>query len=689
MTETTPAPGPTKAPPGGPWRAAWHLLQPVLGVGLLLALVVALSAWGVVWLLRSAEGTAWLLGRVPSLEVQGLQGALLSDRFQAERLTVRWDRGQQWVRIDRLRAEGLAWSWHPAPGAWLGLHAQALAADRVEVNTGPAGPRPITMPRSMQLPLRLQVDQAEVAELQIDQLKPMHQVLVRGVRLWEPGGREYHADRATFRWDRALVDGTVSLGALPPFTLQAQAALRSADGTEAWGAWTAELRAQGPLARFELSAQLQGKAAPGGTTPRLQLDAAITPLQAWALGRIRAHTQSLDLAALATGAPRTALSGHVDLDTRAAGGPLEARVELDNAVPGRWSDGRVPVRRLQARLRSPEADRSRLLIEQFEARLAQGTDDAGTLSGTGRWTGPRLQLELQVDNLRPQRVDARAAAMTLGGTVSLDLSGLPSPDPGAAAPPRAPARSAELRGTLEGRLDGNAQAVRLVVDGGADAQRIELRDLRAEAGPARAQLSLNAQRGGSSGPWQVRSSGTLSDFDPLPWWPGTDGSPWRAGPHRVSGGWSIDVQLPPQPQGLSPLAVLQGLAGTGQLRLERSQLAGVPLSAQLELAQRPSQAATPYSLQGELALGGNRVVLNGQGNPLGDGHADALKLEIQAEQLAALAPLVRLLPEGSHWQPRSGSLRADVDLHGRWPAMRSAGRAALQDLQLGNLQARQ
>lgn len=679
-----PAPPPA---PGGPLRAAWQLLLPVLAIGVLLAVVAASLGGLAVWLLRHDSGTAWLLARVPGLEVKGPQGALLSDRFAVERLVVRWDGGRQWVAIDGFVGSGLRWRWHPEPGIWLGLDAQALQARRVEVQTGPPGARPITMPRTLGLPLRLNAAQIEVTELQIDSLPPMQAVQGRQLRLWEPGGREYHAELLAFDWDRARIEGTVSLGAQPPFTLQAQATATSrGDGP----AWSAQARAAGPLARFDLQATLRGQAAVRtAPPPSLDAEATITPLEAWPLGRLRLLTQGLDLQALYSAAPRTALAGRMDIDSRSFTGPLGAAIELDNALPGRWDQGRVPVRRLQARLRSPDNDRSRLQIEAFDVLLAQGSEAAGRWQGSGLWTAERLQIDSRVENLRPQLLDSRAPVMTLSGPLAFGVSGLPSPDPRApavAAARRAP-WAVDLRSTLEGRIEGSPHAVTLDIDGNADAQRVSLRSLRADAGSARVALALDARRSGS-GPWQLRTSGTLADFDPVPWWPGPEGSAWRSGTHRLSGSWSLDLTLPRLIADVPPLALAQGVAGNGQLRIERAQLAGVPVTMLLELGQRAGGGGAPGRVEGELVLGGNRLLVKGQGNPLGDGREDRLQFDLQAANLATLEPLARLLPEGAAWAPRGGSAQARLTLDGRWPDIRSEGEAELLALQTGSLTAR-
>ena len=684
------------AAPGGPFRAAWQLLLPVLLIVLLLALVVAAGAGAAAWLLRSEDGSRWLLSRVPGVQLQGLQGALLSDHFAAERLVIRWGGGQQSVTIDGLRAEGVRWRWHPAPGAWLGLQAERLQARKVDVQTGPPGPQPATLPRTLDAPLRLQAARVQVAELQIDRLPPMRQVDGNAVRLWEPGGREYEAAGVSLDWERAHIDGTVSLGAHPPFTLQVQAKARSTgDGPE----WSADVRAAGPLARFDLDATLRGQPARrGAAAPALDLQALITPLDAWPLARLRLRTQALDLSALSAAAPQTAWSGHVDIDSRSLDGPLAATAELDNASAGRWNEGRVPVRRLQARLRSPDADRRRVLIEDFELLLGRGSESAGRWRGSGQWLDQRLQVDSRIDELRPQLLDSRAAQMELSGPLAFNVSGLPLP-PGAAAsaasataPTPAPAPrllTLELKTTVEGRIAGSPHPVKVAIDGSADAQHVELRELRAEAGAAQAVLALQARRvaGPGAGGWQLRSNGRLADFDPLPWWPGDEGSAWRGSQHRLSGNWSLDLTLPPLKPGVTPLALAQGTVGSGSLRIERSLLAGVPLALNLELGHRGS-GDTPSTVSGELDLGGNRLQLNGRGNPLGDGRADQAHLDLQAGNLAALAPLARLHPDLAAWVPRAGQAQASLDVQGRWPDARSDGKARLQGLQLGALQAR-
>jgi hypothetical protein len=373
----TPTPPVLSAPAGGALRALWHLLQPVLVMLLLLVVVGGTLGGAAVWLLRSAEGTAWLLARVPGLDVQGTQGALLSDRFGADRVVVRWDAGRQSVTIDGLQADGLRWHWHPSSGAWIGLDAQHLKARRVDVQTGPAGPRPVQMPRTLQLPLRLQAARVDVAELQIDGLTPMQALQGTGVSLWEPGGREYMVDTLVFDWDRAHIEGQASLGANPPFTLQAQARIRARADDARLADWTAEARATGPLAAFDLQATLRGTARRAqAAAPALDVDAGITPLDAWPIGRLRLRTQALDLSALLSGAhPDRAQRPHghrQPLAQRAAGGHHRAGQRVARALERRPGAGEPPAGPAAQPRRRPPAPADRELRPAAGPRQRSG-----------------------------------------------------------------------------------------------------------------------------------------------------------------------------------------------------------------------------------------------------------------------------------------------------------------------------
>ncbi|MBK7061348.1 MAG: hypothetical protein IPH51_12800 [Rubrivivax sp.] len=107
--------------------------------------------------------------------------------------------------------------------------------------------------------------------------------------------------------------------------------------------------------------------------------------------------------------------------------------------------------------------------------------------------------------------------MNLSGPLALTVSGLPSPDP-MAAPAKGPfTPSVELQATLEGSIEGSPHPVKLIVDGTADRQRVEVRELRAEAGAAQAALTLSAQRAAGQPCSRAAAAGSVIS------------TPWRGG----------------------------------------------------------------------------------------------------------------------------------------------------------------
>ena len=684
-----PTSAPTSAPPGAPalaarpFRAALRLLLPLWVVLGLLALVVAAGVGGGRWLLLDDAGARWLLARVPGLQVSGLQGALLGDGLQAERLILRWGTGNS-VVVESLQARGLRWQWRPAGGGWLALDGQHLGARRVVVTTVASGTPPQV--KNLRLPARVQLANVEVGELLINGLAPVLDTTLTDVRIDGSLGGRHSVDRLSLRWMGNAVAGSLGIGNSAPLPVLAQFTL-TPEASAAAPDWAAVVRASGVLEQLDLTATLRGVPRAGQPAPVLDLSAQVRPLAAWPLGLLTARTAALDLAVLWPGGPQTRLSGSADIRSMARDEPIAGRFELENASPGRWNEGRLPVRRLELELSGSPQTRNRLEATRFELWFADGLrSSAGRWSGRGVWLDHGLDIDTRVDDLNPQRLDGRAADMLLSGPVAARITGLPSLD--ASAKTRPTPRRAEWTLDLQGRQARSAQPVRLALKGSANADGVQLRDVRASSGAATAELKLSLQRA-PRGAWQLDTAGLLNDFDPLPWWPGELGGAWRKGPHRLSGDWQIELRLPPGAGALAPLALAQALDGRGTLRVQRAVLAGVPMQAELTLGRIPgapgSSAAAGVALHAELTLGGNQLVLDAQGNPAGTGRSDRWQAQIRADKLAALAPLAALHPSLAAVVPRAGSAQGNLVAEGRWPAMRTEGDLRVQQLQVGAL----
>ncbi|MBK1688424.1 translocation/assembly module TamB domain-containing protein [Rubrivivax gelatinosus] len=630
--------------------------------------VLAAGSLGGVWgLLHSDAGTRWLGTRLPFVTAEGTRGALFDDVFEADRVVVRWDQGRQSVTVTGFRGEGLRWSWRPHARAWFGIDATKAVAREVIVDTGPPSGHGAHLPSGIGIPLQIRAERAELETLNVDGFQ-LHRLRARA---WV--GEQnllYRVEDAELDWGKVRLAGHAQLGFDLPFTLGGQAEARPIDPATPFDA---TIRASGTLDRIVLAGTLRGTPRPDRAAPSADVSTTLLPFAPWVLAKLDAKTTALDLGALVAGAPETRLSGHARLEAPPAGErPMLADVALDNALPGRWDTGRLPLARFEADLQGSSKARRQVDIRRLALQFAADGREAGRWSAHGRWDGPALSLQTTLQGLAPQRLDQRAPAMTLSGPLTLDLGGLPSPD--AWGGPRTP-WSAALRATLDGRVDGAAQPVRLRLDGRADADRVELKELDASAGAAVARMTLDARRAEVG--WQVLTQGTLAGFDPVPWWPGEPGSAWRQGPHRISGGWQLDLALPPQPQTLALPALLQGTAGRGALKIADTTIAGVPVALDLTLEQTGGRAGNSR-VRVEASAAGNRLLASGAGRPAGPGSDDQWTLQLDAATLAPLAPLARLLPGGDGWAPKAGSAKAELRATGRWPDVQTQGHLELR-----------
>ncbi len=741
---TTPADAPVPAvppPARGLWarwasRLGWWLLLPVL---VLVLLSAAGTAAGLRWLLYTPGGAHWLLQRTPGVEAQGFEGSLLGAELRATRLS--FPAGAHRVTVEGLHAQGLAWQFRPQAGVWAALDAQSLQARRVTVQRGPPSPPPT----ALGFPFRLVLQALHIDEFLLDELPPVQAISARGLTLDSGGAGAHGVQTLSLQFRGHRLSAVARIGAAAPMPLQAElrlqplfaAAPAASAGAQAAAAeaetapsWTAVVQASGPLQRLDLAASLRLRpvpdSRPGAVPPSAELQAQLTPFAPWPLNRLRLQTEALDLSALAAGAPQTRLSGRAQVQAAAADAPVTALIELRNALPGRWNEGRLPLRTLNLELSGQADQRDRLQARRFELQLADATGSAGRWSGSADWQGHRLTVDTRLQEVQPQRLDSRTAAMRLSGPLKLQLDGMPALGPAAGsaagAAPGRPPWSGELQLLLDGQLDGAPAPVRLALRARGDAQQLQLQEARLQSGAAVAELRATLSRldvpagpqGQRSAPgFRLETEGSLRDFEPLPWWPGEPGSAWRQGPHRLSAGWNLDLRLPQAALQLAPLALLQRVAGNGRLQLQDTVLAGVPLRADLSLAHgtaagddtllrsllsalpAPAGAAAatvaalpaaPGRLQADLNFGGNRLQMAAQGDPLGEGQTDRWALRLSAGQLDDLAPLARLHPALADWVPRRGSLNALLGGEGRWPALHTQGTAQLQALQAGTLE---
>jgi translocation and assembly module TamB len=658
-----------------------HLL---VGAAFVLAgLVFVLALLGVAgWrVVASESGTRWLLSQVSGLTITGLRGSLQGGPLSAARVAFGVKGSPVQVVADGVSWRSLGWRWRPYPGAWTGLVLDGLRAQRIEIHTGPGNGSPGAAPQQLRLPLEVELRDAQVRALVIDDLPPLRE-LVLDAHLGAEHGALHRINRVAFGWDRLQLQATGQLRSDAPLALQAHASLQSAPQPGGPAAvhqpWSADLTANGPLARFTVAGSLR----PAGDGPAsLDVRSVLTPFANWPLAELQADLHELDLAALASAAPGTRLSGHAAVRSSGLALPADVDLQLTNTLPGRWDEQRLPLRSLALQLSATPNKASDITLRRFDLQLGNAAQPAGRWQGEGRWADGQLSLRSRISALQPAQIDGRAAAMTLTGPLDLDWQ---QKDGG---------WHAEVDTTLDGRLAGNqTPAVRLLLQGSAEAAagaglRLVVKHLQASAGPAHAEASGEALQA-VDGHWQVKSDGRLREFDPLLWWPGATDPAWRAGPHRLNAHWQAALRLP-TPRADSRTSVpalaqqLAALRGQATVTLDDSRLAGVPLQGRL---QWTADDKTPLAvLDADVHAAGNRLLAQaglGLGN---DGRNDHWQVDLQAATLPTLAPLLRLVPALAPWAPQAGQLQLQARADGRWPALRSEGRWRLSELRAGAL----
>jgi len=488
-------------------------------------------------------GSAWLLHKVPGVQVEAAQGALLG-AFAARRVDLQFGG-------DHIRLDGLRWS---APHlGWKSLTFDQLSADAVTLELAPSKTQ-AQAPADLMLPLALSVNHLQLARLRQGTL--LLQQIDGRLSL---GPAQHSAELTHLRWEKLELSGQARIATQGEMQVQAQLQARDAS-------WSGQADLNGPLRTLGLQVRLEQSG------QQLQLSGQLQPFAPWPLHAVQARAEGLDLQALSAALPRTRLSGAATIDAPGWDQPAQLSAQLSNAAAGRWDQQGLPVQSLALRAQARPDQWQSLQIEHFEARLGSSKSPAGSISGQGRLEpGERLRVQAQFTDIRPERIDGRAAPMVLGG--SADLAG---------APGQPLALTAHLSGK-QATLDLTAQLFgdKLTVS------RAEL-----TSGSAKASLQGEAERRGAG--WRLQADAQLQELDPHAFWNGVASTRFSGQGHAELRASAADQW----PQGEATLELKGLLGGTAhyssgdfQARLalqsntlqSSGRLSGKPSSPQLTL----------------------------------------------------------------------------------------------------------
>jgi len=446
-------------------RAARWTVRLVVGLGLLLMLTAA----GLWWWAGQEGSLDWLLRRIGGgpLQTEGVEGSIRQG-WKIRRIV--WERDGL-----RLEAEDIRLEWQP-----LALLNKTLQLEQVQVararvtDRRPADQEPLKPPTDLRLPWRVAVEELQVRELAYDGRFQLQGSGLTGGYAFD--GLHHRIDLQSLKIAGGDYSGQARMLALPPMTLEAKLAGRfqaPVPGVSDPVPVRFQLQAQGPATRIDARAQLQvlQAGAAAGVLPRATATARITPFAEMPVPQGQADFRQLDAALFWPQAPRTRLSGHVEVAPQ-ANASWALRGEVRNALPGPWDAGRLPVESLRA---EGEWRGGMALVRSLEARAG-----GGTVTGEGSWKERGWHFAGRVDDVDPARLHGALAALPLTGPLELDgeqeaIGFLLSLKAGA---PRAPAR----------RDKGAAQGVL------AAAGALELRDVSAQGRWAGDALSLSMLR---------------------------------------------------------------------------------------------------------------------------------------------------------------------------------------------------
>ena len=652
-----------------PRRPAWKRAARVASTAAATLAVVAglgVAAVGALW--RSEDGTRWLLAHVPGLTVVDVHGALGGNELRIGSLRV--VAGDVQVDVTNLRATGLDLRWHPHAGAWVGVSFTACLADAVRVTLLPptSPPKPLAAPASLRSPVAIDVASLRVESLAIAGNAPLRDVQA-ALSLGADHGRLHRVQGLKFGWERIEAAGDLVAQTDAPYTLDvtlaahdappSAAAAASAASAPALPHWAAKATARGPLTGFDLAASLRGEARGDRAAPQATASARVTPFEALPVSQVLLQTTELDLRSLSDRAPATRLQGSLKIATTR---PAALDVDLRNLAPAAWSDGGLPFASLATHLEAPWSGEF-IAIPSLRLVLADAKGTGGELRGQGRWEGAKAQLQLDLDQVQPARLDAHMGAWRIAGPLRAEIEHLPPPASlwhgGANAAPAAaasPAASASApAGTFDavvahvtGRLSGNApplstaknavapppMALQLDALLRADALQLKQFDLKAGAATVSATGAVNRGRDDT---WQGDVKAQWAQLDPGAWWRLADEGPLHDGPNLLNG--SLALHLADAPTAWRGLAAVHAKA---DLVVADSLLAGLAFDGKASI----DATHAPWTVAAELHSGGNQARVDGTVSP-GNASADALAvvdqlhLVVDAPQLQMLAPPVR------------------------------------------------
>lgn len=600
-----------------------------------LAALLALLLVALTLLLGTQAGSRWLLAQVPGLEMEAFHGRL-GAAWGAER--VLWQQGDTRVELRQVDFD-----WSPSCLLRLTLCLNRLHLQRVDVElpkTEAASSEPFSLP-SLNLPLRLQLGDIRLGELQLDGNSQLNELQL--VANWTEQGVQ--VQRLALQRDELSLEASGELTPAGdwPLSLSGRLQLPEVDGK----GWQVAVQVSGELQR-----SLQLQALSSGYL-EAQLDGQVQALADNLPAQLRLSSEQFQPSA---GLPETLRLQGLTLQAEGdlAGG---YRIEGSASLPAEQAPMAVTLR---GRVDAQGADIETLRI-QAEA-------------------GQHVQLDGRLDWREAFSADARLDWLAFPWQRLYPLEEAP-----AVALQRLQAElsysAGNYLGNFAAQLQGPAGDFSLSSPVSGDLSQVSLPQLQLSAGQGRAEGVLKL--GFADGiDWQAMMQ--LSDFNPGYWlaqMPGTLGGPLNSQGSLKDGALQAqaDIDLNGRLRGQPAQLQLRGAGAGERWQLER-------LLLRLGDNRVQGQGALEQRLRGQLELAlprlgqlwpGLQGQMQGRLSLAGTWQAPQGQLELSGERLLLGTPSVRRLQLQAELDARQ---QARIDLN-----LRSI---RLDDTYLGRLQAK-
>jgi translocation and assembly module TamB len=528
------------------------MLRVLLVCAFVSLLLLGGTAAGVLWLIQTPTGLAWIARAVSAFTpvrilVEAPQGSLRR-AFGFARLQVTVSTTD--VDIRDLRAVLADFSLQP-----LRFEFTTLSAAGVTVRVRPSASSSSEPPPSIASPVAVSAGRLQVGDFALrlgtdaDPTVIAARAIDANVAIGPDG---YRIDRGEFEFGRvdAPLLATVAghLGGARPFPLSAAATLKSNFQDKALAA---NLSAGGSLERLVAAGQLSGGGASGS------FEATVASFSAPALQAIQADLQGIDPRVWSAAALQADLRLQADLKPiEGASFGLAGNLRIQNRTPGPIDAGQIPARSAAGKA---TWSAQTLAIDNVVAELVRGSARGKfsiTFAPKAAW-----QTEARLSGVDPSTIHRRLRPLRIDGDVKAHQEG---PDTQVLA---------DLRN--QGKV-----AAQLNVDLRVSTERLAINAARLTLGSGNVdvvgEMALTGTR-------RVHLSGSATGLDPSLLVEGADA--------RLTGIFALDARLEPQPSGdldfelVESMAFGRPLAGRGTASLSPAQQLAVDVDLTVRSAR--------------------------------------------------------------------------------------------------------